>query len=815
MICKVDRATRVIDAVRRRISQDDSQVAHLSASSGIPASTIREHATGASRPTQYAVDRYGDWLRAQRDEPSAQEELGFAARAARPPFDLEGPERAPDSPWNVVDLFSGCGGLSLGFEMYSGGAFFRTVLAMDIEQPMVDVFNENSKWRAGTSGSIARRVDLEQFSTDAEILAFYLDHYAHVFGDEALASELERLPTGPLSEFKRAVWALDRNFWNELQQIRQTNDYRVLCKAVAPHTFSQTSIEELHRQLQLPLIGTRWVEHPVIWSSPDQGEIAGGDRSREPRTGSAALRAARTTWNNAVRQLSSRNRMAGKGPARKAQAKISSFLTVLEQPCFRQVHESWVAWWAKRSTLRHRHFTRSSVETTARLRQLYEGRRSAHVILGGPPCQGFSRVGRGKLRSLREHGAHIQANDDAGDQRNLLLHKYVQFVSALRPHVFLFENVASFESSVRTRSGVFDAVTTLQEAIEEISNHELHYEVSMGTLQCSEHGIPQFRARFFMAGVRDLGSDHEACRQRADQCLRIPKAHSHVPLRVALSGLSEASLVDGTGNRNDLRESTVAVRDIASSDLASRRYFDWIQQPLDGSPSRRRREWKTDAHTARRPRKDDGAWFRRMGPGMRWMDYRCDGAATLQALRLAVETLTEVHRRISSETHVPAWLHEAMGQLATLLDEGGLSVDELGRRADGSLSIRLLLEAMTGGPGLPAHHLLRDVYLSKRSGHHGDWLKRLDPDAPCRTVVSHMAKDAYPYVHPSRPRTLSVREAARIQSFPDAFTFGAVGMFYAYRVIGNAVPPLLSNQLATSVSLALDALAAANLGANC
>jgi site-specific DNA-cytosine methylase len=97
------------------------------------------------------------------------------------------------------------------------------------------------------------------------------------------------------------------------------------------------------------------------------------------------------------------------------------------------------------------------------------------------------------------------------------------------------------------------------------------------------------------------------------------------------------------------------------------------------------------------------------------------------------------------------------------------------------------------------HHLLSPKYLSKQAGNHGDWLKRLHPDEPSRTIVSHMAKDTYGFVHPSEERTLSLREAARIQTFPDWFKFEKVGLVEGFRMIGNAVPPLLSHQFAERI----------------
>ncbi|RVA05342.1 DNA cytosine methyltransferase, partial [Mesorhizobium sp. M7A.F.Ca.US.001.02.1.1] len=71
------------------------------------------------------------------------------------------------------------------------------------------------------------------------------------------------------------------------------------------------------------------------------------------------------------------------------------------------------------------------------------------------------------------------------------------------------------------------------------------------------------------------------------------------------------------------------------------------------------------------------------------------------------------------------------------------------------------------------------------------WWK-LDPSKPSRTLTAHMGKDTYSHIHydSTQKRTVSVREAARLQSFPDGFVF-AGAMNAAFRQIGNAVPPLL------------------------
>lgn len=85
-----------------------------------------------------------------------------------------------------------------------------------------------------------------------------------------------------------------------------------------------------------------------------------------------------------------------------------------------------------------------------------------------------------------------------------------------------------------------------------------------------------------------------------------------------------------------------------------------------------------------------------------------------------------------------------------------------------------------------------------------DKYNRLDADDLSRTITAHIAKDGYWYIHPNQPRTLTVREAARLQTFPDSFRFDGPPSA-AFRQIGNAVPPRLGHVLGQAVLDSLDA----------
>jgi len=79
-----------------------------------------------------------------------------------------------------------------------------------------------------------------------------------------------------------------------------------------------------------------------------------------------------------------------------------------------------------------------------------------------------------------------------------------------------------------------------------------------------------------------------------------------------------------------------------------------------------------------------------------------------------------------------------------------------------------------------------------------DKYKKQNPLEPSTTIVAHLYKDGNMFIHPRETRTLTVREAARLQSFRDSFIF-PVARTHAYKQVGNAVPPLLAQAIGTAI----------------
>jgi DNA (cytosine-5)-methyltransferase 1 len=116
-------------------------------------------------------------------------------------------------------------------------------------------------------------------------------------------------------------------------------------------------------------------------------------------------------------------------------------------------------------------------------------------------------------------------------------------------------------------------------------------------------------------------------------------------------------------------------------------------------------------------------------------------------------------------------------------------------RSDDAEAFALLPEGGTYEQ-LPAHlqRYRADIFSDKYN--------RLRWDGLSRSITAHLAKDGYWYIHPSQHRTLSIREAARIQTFPDRFRFSG-SPSHRMRQIGNAVPPLLAEAIGRALRRAL------------
>ncbi|WP_420007586.1 DNA cytosine methyltransferase [Xanthomonas sacchari] len=741
---------------------------------GIGASALARHLEGEYVRSD-SLAKYRMWLDGTA-KPVRQQESVEAASAEHAGVELEVELPSFKQPRNVVDLFCGCGGMSLGFERLNGGGTFRIAMALDIEEPMVKVFNDNHP-SVGELG-VARQADISDFMSEGEIQAYYLDHLARSTKDASLAKRLFEVGHGGVPALRSRLHAHDKTFLDAVAHIRREPAYLAALKGVGGAALGQTSVGGFHYATKLPMTGSGYPRlGPLIWHM--DGEPPSVTRADALTVDEKLLRAckarARKLWDKEAEKLSERVSGSGRGQLASAAERIERFQIFLDSPSMQRVKKLWIDWRGEREALRVAFFDDREVQSN--LRKLYESGYQVSVLLGGPPCQGFSRIGRGKIRSLREQSVHVHEDKDSVDSRNQLMHQYVLFVAALAPEIFLFENVRHFQAVVKSDGVEFDAADILAEAIEAVSERGIGYQASSRIVVASEHAVPQNRERFVMAGVRrDIAESlHDI--DAPGWCLAL-RRYTPVSLQVALEGLPAPDF--------DSQSKKAVTRLVEYSKDGSSLSFK--------SGDALFRKWtfkgqEIDAHIARPPRPDDAAFFAMMGPGKRWMDYRADESSTLSRMASAFESIKAAMQKSP--------------ELSKKLGVSAREVEELSNMMDGSLTIRLLLECIEPQPGELQHHLLSENYLRKREGAHGDWMSRMDPAIPSKTIVSHMAKDTYAYVHPFLPRTLSVREAARVQSFPDDYRFSAVGLVDGFKVVGNAVPPLLSQQFAERVAVAL------------
>lgn len=613
----------------------------------------------------------------------------------------------------ILDIFSGCGGFSVGFH-HAVRDRFETVLALDNQIAAVNVFNENF---ARAQSPVAACVDVAEFSCSTEILAYYLAALNSRAQDDVLSSELSRLG---LRHFADRLAVLDEVHRSSAATLATSPGFKLAFRSLPDRERYSSLFSEFLTRYKFPTFAATKVEQArMLWDS--QTPFLKGIARRAP----SIMRENRDAGGPETRRVATRvrRRLARDVDAiKKVFPALGGFLSSREGM---SLLRNQVSWLASRRVEIERFF--ASGPLSSRLERLYDDRRRVHLIVGGPPCQGFSKWGRAATGYLRRAGLHSFFDENFGDNRNRLFRNYVAFLDALRPDAFVFENVAAFDSAIMVDGrDVLRAGEALTAAVAGLADGGARYETASLLINASRLGVPQNRERYIMLGFRD-GS---AIRGPAEVLESMP-CLEEVPVRFALSGLrgkaSHAETPNGRVGWVTLHGPSKAKNGAAGD------YTRWIRTDRKAGYCH-----TTDFHVARQPSSDDEAFFALLSPGATWKS-------------IPLPDLRKMLMSISKK-----------------------------------------------------HHFLKMGYVTKRAGRHGDWLSRLDPRKPSRAICAHIGKDGYAYIHPHEPRTISVREAARIQTFPDWFVFGECSLNWAFTLVGNAVPPLLAGHLAERIYGALD-----------
>ena len=308
------------------------------------------------------------------------------------------------------------------------------------------------------------------------------------------------------------------------------------------------------------------------------------------------------------------------------------------------------------------------------------------IIIGGPPCQSFSSLGRAK--------------DDKGmkeDPRNYLFESYVKILNHFLPKFFVFENVTGLLTATLNGKHIVDRIK------KELS---ARYNVKLDVLNSANYGVPQIRKRVIIIGVRD------------DLDVDIDTVYASIAKTHYDPEMPEAT-------RGDLKK-FVTVRDA----------IEELPKLLPGQGS------KTVSFQSKRNNE-----FLQTIVGKDW-SVLLDHVA-----RNHNETDMERYRVMSKEH----WTFQ---------------------------------ELLQNRPDL--NHEKQRVF---GNSYTVQWW-----DLPSKTIIAHLYKDGNQFIHPdyTQGRTFTVREAARIQSFPDDFVFEGARTDQ-FKQIGNAVPPLLANAIAKAL----------------
>ncbi|MBS1955204.1 MAG: DNA cytosine methyltransferase [Cyanobacteria bacterium SZAS-4] len=310
------------------------------------------------------------------------------------------------------------------------------------------------------------------------------------------------------------------------------------------------------------------------------------------------------------------------------------------------------------------------------------------ILIGGPPCQGFSQVGRAKIRSLGQERDR--------DKKNQLYKQFIRFIDYFHPPYFVIENVQGMKNFKKEHflKGVLEELSTGPKP----SGYRSHvqYEIEYRVLCAKDYGVPQVRNRLFIIGRR------RDCHKLP---IRFPDPVSDI-----------VNLKDAISDLPRLRAPILATK--------SKTYL------INGG-----------IHQIDKPKKY------RTAPQTKYQQRMRTGCgATVQ-------------------NHVCRGHNEKDLEIFSRLKQGQKYMDL-------PLSLR---------------RYRNDIF--------DDKYRRLSASKPSWTLTAHMQKDCLAYIHPTQTRSLSTREAARIQSFPDSFVF-AGPLTKIFRMIGNAVPPILAEQIA-------------------
>lgn len=404
-----------------------------------------------------------------------------------------------------------------------------------------------------------------------------------------------------------------------------------------------------------------------------------------------------------------------------------------------------------------------AAEINARITAALDGRND-WLLIGGPPCQAYSLVGRSKIigeRGIKEYEA---------DHRHFLYREYLRIIADFRPRVFVMENVKGLLSARINNEGIFSRILAdLQHPLDAIygprhRRGQLAYRLVSVSVPPSEdfadpdpgdfivhaenYGIPQARHRLIIVGIA-AGVDTSPSQLIPKPKVSVAEAIGDLP--VLRSGLSKEpdSPVKWYDAVRSIRKAAW-LKDSKVDELVRREIRFQLKMVTNGL--NRGDEWIRPSRRSVRINKD---WF--------------------------VDSRLKVVCNHATRSHIRADLHRYFFVSAFGLVHGR------------SPLLNDFPSAL-----LPDH---ANVAAALKETKFNDRFRVQVANRPATTITSHISKDGHYFIHPdpAQCRSLTVREAARLQTFPDNYFFEGERTAQ-YHQVGNAVPPLLAHQIAKIVA---------------
>lgn len=377
------------------------------------------------------------------------------------------------------------------------------------------------------------------------------------------------------------------------------------------------------------------------------------------------------------------------------------------------------------------------------------------VLIGGPPCQAYSLVGRARNQGI---SGYSPKNDD----RHFLYKHYLRVIHRFEPAAFVMENVKGILSSKVDEEMIFPRIiedlqkpggrTGVGYRVVPLVVPEKDRAVRSGKdfiLRAEDLGVPQARHRVVLLGLRDdVPVRADAFMRRAEDWYSVADVIRGMPkLR---SGLTDANFDRWPDKASEL---------LNSASIAAKTEYPEVGERLS----------KLSKSVLGKGDPGTGGRWRREVAGVADVPHHLSG--WLLDPRLHGVLNHEVRSHMSSDLIRYAYA-------AAFAREHGHSP--------------------RGAQEFP--ETLHPDHENWQSGKFVDRFKVQQWGLPSSTITSHLAKDGHYFIHPDagQLRSLSVREAARLQTFPDNYFFeGSRGA--QYRQVGNAVPPWLARQIAAVV----------------